>query len=129
MKILLLIMMLYCHIIDDYYLQGILASMKQKRWWKEQTSSNRYKYDYIVALVEHAFSWTVSIHIPILIYCYLNNSFIESFFSLKMFLLMWFIHAIVDNAKANLQSLNLIEDQLIHICQIVFLWLIYVCNV
>lgn len=122
-------MMLYCHIIDDYYLQGILSLMKQKRWWEEQTLSNRYKYDYIVALVEHAFSWTVSIHIPILIYCYLNNSFIESFFSLKMFLLMWFIHAIVDNAKANLQSLNLIEDQLIHICQIVFLWLIYVCNV
>lgn len=129
MKVLLLIAILYCHIIDDYYLQGILSLMKQKQWWEEQTSSNRYKYDYIVALVEHAFSWTVSIHIPILIYCYLNNSFIESFFSLKMFLLMWFIHAIVDNAKANLQSLNLIEDQLIHICQIVFLWLIYVCNV
>ena len=23
------------HIVDDYYLQGILAKMKQKSWWKE----------------------------------------------------------------------------------------------
>ena len=32
MEIFMLISMLFCHIIDDYCLQGILASMKQKSW-------------------------------------------------------------------------------------------------
>jgi hypothetical protein len=29
----LLLLMIFLHIVDDYYLQGILASMKQKEWW------------------------------------------------------------------------------------------------
>lgn len=33
--IILLIAMLYCHILDDFCLQGILASLKQKSWWEE----------------------------------------------------------------------------------------------
>ena len=27
--------MIFCHIIDDYYLQGWLASAKQKIWWEK----------------------------------------------------------------------------------------------
>lgn len=30
LKIILLLGMLFCHIVDDYYLQGWLASAKQK---------------------------------------------------------------------------------------------------
>jgi len=26
------IAMLFCHVIDDYFLQGCLASLKQKAW-------------------------------------------------------------------------------------------------
>jgi hypothetical protein len=59
--------MLFCHIVDDYYLQGILALMKQKTWWKKQTLNSLYKYDYIMALCEHAFSWTFMIFLPIFI--------------------------------------------------------------
>lgn len=33
MLIKLLLLMIFAHIIDDYYLQGILAHMKQKVWW------------------------------------------------------------------------------------------------
>lgn len=32
-KLLTLLGMLYLHIVDDYYLQGFLASAKQKEWW------------------------------------------------------------------------------------------------
>lgn len=32
----LILTMIFMHIIDDYCLQGILASMKQKSWWTEQ---------------------------------------------------------------------------------------------
>jgi len=30
----LLLLMLLAHIADDFYLQSILANMKQKRWWE-----------------------------------------------------------------------------------------------
>lgn len=33
----LLLCMLFCHIVDDYYLQGWLASAKQKSWWEKIT--------------------------------------------------------------------------------------------
>ncbi len=43
-----ILLMIFCHIVDDYYLQGILAKMKQKMWWKENAPDNiHYKYDYI----------------------------------------------------------------------------------
>ena len=53
--ILLLIGMLFFHIVDDYYLQGFLASAKQKSWWEKNNPNPLYKNDYIIALVEHAF--------------------------------------------------------------------------
>ena len=42
--------MLYCHILDDFCLQGILASLKQKSWWEENYPNKLYKYDYIISL-------------------------------------------------------------------------------
>ena len=42
--------MIFLHIVDDYYLQGILAQMKQKKFWKEQAPDELYKYDYIVLI-------------------------------------------------------------------------------
>lgn len=61
----LLLCMLFCHIVDDYYLQGWLASAKQKSWWEKNAPNPLYKNDYIVALYEHAFSWTCMVHIPL----------------------------------------------------------------
>lgn len=110
--------MLFCHIIDDYYLQGILASMKQKSWWEKQTSNPLYKNDYIMALCEHAFSWTFMIFLPLFISHFfgiqLNESLIISLFSFNLGL-----HTIIDDLKANQLKINLIQDQLIHICQII----------
>ena len=60
--------MIFCHIVDDYKLQGILASMKQKDWWVEQIGFTKlYKYDYIVALLVHSFSWSFMILLPFFI--------------------------------------------------------------
>ena len=43
----LLLLMIFAHIVDDYYLQGILASMKQKSWWtKQEGYKSLYKNDY-----------------------------------------------------------------------------------
>lgn len=125
-EILLLIGMLFCHIVDDYYLQGFLASAKQKSWWEKNNPNPLYKNDYIIALIEHAFSWTTMINIPIAIYVYFMRIQINPIVFVTLFIINWVIHIIVDNEKANLLNINLIHDQLIHITQIILTWLIYV---
>ena len=122
----LILCMFFCHIADDYYLQGWLASAKQKKWWKQNASSPLYKNDYIMALVEHAFSWTFMIHLPIIIYSMICGLQINIYLFLIAFTVNWLIHTVTDNAKANLMKINLIQDQLIHIAQIFVTWTIYV---
>ena len=61
MEIFMLISMLFCHIIDDYCLQGILASMKQKSWWVKNNPEEKYNKDYIMALFMHSASWSFMI--------------------------------------------------------------------
>lgn len=122
----LLLCMLFCHIVDDYYLQGWLASAKQKSWWEKNAPNPLYKNDYIMALVEHAFSWTFMIHIPIVIWFIIDGIHFNIYIFVVLFLTNWFTHIITDNMKANLLKINLIQDQLIHIGQILITWLVYI---
>jgi hypothetical protein len=120
MKLFILFVMIFAHIVDDYYLQGILASLKQKTWWENQKSYKpMYKYDYIVALIMHAFSWSFMISLPIL---YLG--FIK--WIVVAIILNTIIHGIVDDLKANKGKINLIVDQSIHIVQIIITWVLLV---
>lgn len=116
MKIFILLAMIFCHIVDDYYLQGILASMKQKSWWwqKYESYSKKYRYDYVMALIEHAFSWTFMVMLPI----FIVSKFQIGVFMCLVFLANWIIHAVVDDLKANKKKINLIQDQVIHLVQI-----------
>ena len=125
-KILLLIAMLFFHIIDDYYLQGFLASAKQKVWWEKNYPDKLYKYDYIMALIEHAFSWTVMINIPAITYVLILGINFPTLLFIDLFIANIIAHAYVDNMKANLLKINLIGDQLIHIFQITLTWLVYI---
>lgn len=118
-----LIFTLFCmimmHIIDDYYMQGILASMKQKDWWKKQESySDKYKYDYIIALIMHAFSWSFMTLLPFLV---IGLPWIFLVFAL---VINAAIHAFVDDLKANQKKINLVQDQSIHIGQLFITWII-----
>lgn len=118
MKILLC--MIFLHLIDDYKLQGILADLKQKKWWEYNAPDKKYKYDYIIALVEHAFMNSFMIHIPIYFW------FCQDFIVLTVTMIMsTSFHALVDNMKANLRLINLIQDQLLHIIWIIFLFFVY----
>lgn len=121
----LILCMLFCHIVDDYYLQGWLASAKQKKWWEQNAPNPLYKNDYIIALTEHAFSWTFMVHVPLVIYFGICGSYPNIYLFLIVFAANWFIHAFTDNAKANLMRINLIQDQLIHIIQIFLTCTIY----
>lgn len=122
-KVFIVLLMLFLHVVDDYYLQGWLASAKQKKYWKENAPQPLYKYDYIWALLMHSFSWSFMIMLPIAFFMNFN---VTPLF-LIYFIVNIVIHAVTDNLKANNLKLNLWEDQLIHMLQItgtamIFLW-------
>lgn len=116
MFIKILLFMILFHIIDDFVLQPIsLSNLKQKKWWKKQEGySDKYKDDYKVALAIHSISWSIMIHIPLVI----------MFPSLgQLALLISFIanavmHYYIDDLKANKLKINLFEDQMVHFWQI-----------
>ena len=114
--------MIFLHIVDDYYLQGILAQMKQKKFWKEQAPDELYKYDYIWALITHSFSWSFMIMFPISLHMSFNVDYI---FIIILFANV-FMHAFVDNLKANKNKINLWTDQIIHVTQIIVTFFILV---
>ena len=114
-KLYLIMLMLFLHIVDDYRLQGILASMRQQAWWKENAPDKKYKNDYIVALFMHSFSWAFMIMLPIAAYLSFNTG---TAFYVALFI-NCFIHAVVDHMKANKYIINLVQDQTIHVLQII----------
>ena len=119
----ILILMFFAHIVDDYYLQGWLASAKQKKWWKNNAPDKLYKFDYIMALFCHTLSWSIMIFLPILIYSLINNVNLNWFYLAIPINLI--IHAIVDDLKANKFKINLIVDQSIHFIQIIITWITF----
>lgn len=109
-----LLCMFYLHLIDDYVLQGILAQLKQRDFWKPY--GEKYQADYVVALLEHGFMNAFLVHIPIYIWLCKNEPTL--FASVFLF---GVIHAIIDDLKANDKKINLFIDQLLHIT-LIFLW-------
>ena len=110
----ILVLMLLGHLVADYTLQGWLADGKQKSWWRkifgghEDAVPDKYKYDYVAALVCHALYWSIFICAPF---------FASSWFIVAVSL-NTVVHAIVDDLKANRHKINLIQDQLLHLGQI-----------
>lgn len=107
--------MIFCHIVDDYYLQGLLAKLKQKSFWELNAPDKMYKYDYIAALLMHSMSWSFMIMFPLLVHF--------AFEPPILFMVLWIIntavHLITDDLKANRHKINLIQDQSIHMLQII----------
>ena len=137
----ILFLMVFLHITDDFYLQGWLATAKQKLGW-ELTKKEREKklkdleligeggegktcsdrFDYICALGAHSFSWSFMIMLPIAY----TQSFEVGLSYVIAFLLNFAVHGVVDYLKANKGWINLWIDQLIHFCQILVTFLIFV---
>lgn len=117
----ILVLIIFMHIVDDYYLQGWLASAKQKKWWNENAPQKLYRRDYIMALIMHSFSWAFMIMLPIAI----DRQFAVTWIYAVALIVNATVHGIVDNLKANKLKINLIEDQSIHIMQIVTTFTVY----
>lgn len=123
-KILLLLTMIFLHIVDDYYLQGWLASAKQKSWWEQNAPDKLYKHDYIMALFMHSFSWVFMIMlVPTIYELHMTANIL---LIVALFVGNLCMHMIVDDKKANKKEINLIQDQLMHLTQIVITWIFLV---
>ena len=121
-KITILLVMIFGHIVDDYYLQGILASMKQKSWWKENAPDKMYEKDYLVALFMHSFSWAFMVmFMPVVL---LHFNVVASPLLFVFFVVNVAVHMIVDDLKANKRKINLWTDQSVHMIQIVITWIV-----
>lgn len=117
-KLFVLLAMLFLHIVDDYYLQGILASMKQRSWWEKNSPEEKFKYDYFMVLFMHASSWTFMVMLPVAIYLKANLTI--------MYFVWWVANCAIHFFVDNLKKINLIQDQLIHMCQLVLTWIVFV---
>lgn len=117
MNNIILLSMFFLHIVDDYYLQGVLANLKQKDWWRKNVPDKMFRYDYLIALIEHAFSWSFMIHIPIMVYLTTLNPY--------TLIINMIIHAFIDDLKANKYMINLTTDQIFHFIQIMVTYWFY----
>ena len=116
MFIKIVLFMILFHIIDDFVLQPIsLSNLKQKKWWEKQEGySDKYKDDYKVALAIHSISWSIMIHIPLVIVF----PSLGQLALLISFIVNAVIHYYIDDLKANKLKINLFEDQMVHFWQI-----------
>ena len=117
-----LIFMILCPIIDDFVLQGWLASAKQLDWWKKQEGYNNfYKNDYKMALFMHSLEWSIMIHLPNIVF----YNFQVTIVILISILGNCYLHYLIDDLKANLKVFNLVIDQIFHIIQVILFWAIF----
>ena len=120
----ILLLMIFCHLIDDFVLQDKFTYLKQRSWWKKACADDglnyeKYKNDYIMALFEHSLEWSIAIILPVIFFCNVNGWILFAAVAVNTI-----IHTIVDNAKANQLRLSLVQDQLIHFLQVIITFLI-----
>ena len=122
--------------MDDFYLQGPLADMKQIQWWNKKLNDlsndkkdfvrleNLYRYDFLIALFLHGFSWTFMImSVPMMVMIFTKHLHVVLY--IVAFIINWFIHIVEDNFKCNYKTINLIADQTVHVIQVVLTWLTF----
>ena len=119
------------HLLADFWLQGCLADMKQQEWWQDRLHDmfmrydgrnksmewtarlyDKYKFDYLAALVCHSLMWTILMMLPLM-------WFTDALSWSLMALANTIIHAWIDQMKANAHRINLVTDQLLHAAQVV----------
>lgn len=115
------------HIIVDFHLQGCLADLKQKKWWLDNVFAkgfdHKYEKDYLAALIIHSLEWSIFVHIPVLFmtYHFTGSGSIISLILFFSILLHAGIHAFIDDLKCNKLKINLVQDQILHLGQLVLI--------
>lgn len=122
--LLILFVMIFLHILEDFHLQGILAQLKQRDWWKANAPSRLYREDYLIALLTHSFEWAFLITLPWLIIAFITVDSGLITILLLSYLLNTIFHGMIDDLKANQRQINLWIDQKYHYIQIIVTWVL-----
>lgn len=102
------------HIFADFKWQGILGSYKCKDYWNvpDNPTPHMYWRDWFSALVIHSIEWSAITFFPLI---FTLNPVVWSIYVIGNA----FVHAIIDHMKANLNYINLNQDQMAHFFQII----------
>lgn len=116
-----LTLMVLMHVVEDFHLQGRMADMKQKAFWEPY--GEKYAWDHVPALLLHGFEWSVLVAMPIM----LAEGFGLPAWFYGAVALNGLVHSYVDHLKCNRLRISLVQDQCIHMMQVVAL--LAVCEV
>ena len=108
----ILIMMMFCHVVEDFYLEGCLA------WMNTELRALQQK-DYKIVLMMQSLSWTCCIFIPIIYHIGHCGWMYEEVPFLVTFVLDWIIQAIVTSLKYHKGVISLAQKQIVNILQVV----------
>lgn len=115
--LLIIFLVILAHIIDDFVLQqlGNLHNMKQKKFWEPYNKeyNNQFCLDHYAGLIIHCISWSIMVHLPILLLTKAPDIII-----LVSSIIHAINHGIIDNKKCNKHELSLAEDQSLHCIQL-----------
>lgn len=116
------------HLIADYTLQGCLADLKTKQWWKISVDTliaehpdwsfeknhivqKMYLNDYMAGLICHSLMWSILTFLPLLL---ITTVGMVSY----AIIVNTVTHMVIDHMKANMHMINLRQDQFAHFIQI-----------
>ncbi len=100
-----------------------MSELKQKKFWQENAPNKLYRYDWLIALIEHGFSWTFMIMLPITYSMIQSTQSVNIVTYIIVFVINTIIHSVVDDLKCNRFKINLLIDQGIHIIQVIVTWI------
>ena len=116
---LLLPLMILCHIIEDFHIQGVMADMKQASFWRSY--GEKYANDWKPVIILHGMEWAILTSMP----CLVMSWFDIPLWFVLVIVAMGLLHAYIDHLKANVGKINLITDQTLHMSQIMIIYLAY----
>lgn len=122
MKALILFTMIFLHIVGEFYLQGMLAKMKKKRWWYRHEPEDGGRYNHIAALIIHGYSWSFIVHLPftgLIVLCDMFDCMAVLSLSLLSHAVL---HALLANDRINHDFLDFADEQACHVAQVFIVW-------
>lgn len=119
LKIMVLFCMIFCHIIGYFRLLGFFGKVKKGLWWGDE---DKYKNDRMVVLLEHGFSWSFIMHLPIFVLALISgNGLVMQVLPISI-IAQAIAHSCFSNEKDNSQINSLLEDQVLHFVLTIGAW-------
>ena len=126
MSLLILLGMLGLHIVDMFGLNLLSLKMASgKSWYTPGLTLKRSKPDSIIPLLTQGFSWSILVHVPIIALLIIENINPPTVLIFITVILQGLVHAYISNENASFRKLNFVENQILHLVQIISIFIIF----